>query len=77
MSALQQEFDRPLLGCALCKRAIQDGEPVFEEQTGWAARRKRGGLNALVARRSTGKVACYGCVNRLKRDIHPEQLTIE
>jgi len=76
MSSLQAEFDSPLPGCALCYRAIQDGETVYEEQMGWAARRTRGGLNALVARRSTGRVACAQCVQKIKRGIHPNQLTI-
>ena len=43
---------------------------------GWAARRTRGGLTALVARRSTGRVACAQCVQKIKRGIHPNQLTI-
>lgn len=76
MSSLQEEFDRPLLGCSLCHRAIEDGETVYEEQLGWAARRKRGGLNALTSRRSTGRVACARCIQRMKRDVHPEQMTI-
>lgn len=76
MSRLQQTFDSPLPGCSLCHRAIREGEIVYEEQIGWAARRKGGGLNALVARRSTGRVACAQCVSRARRGIHPEQMSI-
>ena len=76
MSSLQAEFDSPLPGCSLCYRAMERGEAVYEEQIGWAKRRPRGGLNALVARRATGKLACERCVQKARRGIHPDQLTI-
>jgi hypothetical protein len=76
VSSLQQEFDSPLIGCSLCYRALERGEAVYEEQIGWAKQRAKGGLNALVARRSTGRVACERCVQKARRGIHPDQLTI-
>ena len=76
MSSLQEEFDRPLVGCDLCHRAIGDGEAVYEEQVGWAKRRRSGGLNALVARRTTRRIACERCVTKARRGIHPDQLQL-
>lgn len=76
MSSLQAEFDSPLPGCSLCFRAMEQGEAIYEEQVGWARRRRGGGLNALTARHSTGRIACERCVQKAKRGIHPNQLTI-
>lgn len=76
MSYLQQEFDSPLLGCSLCHRAIESGELIYEEQTGWVKKRTGGGTNALTDARKTGRVACARCIEKLRRHIHPEQLRI-
>lgn len=74
--SLQAEFDSPLRGCSLCYRPIGESEVVWEEQTGWAKRRKQGGTNALVARKPTGLIACSRCVERARLGIHPNQLTL-
>jgi len=74
--SLQAEFDSPLLGCSLCHRPMEKGEAVYEEQVGWARRRAGGGLNALLSRRSTGRVACARCIERMRHGTHPDQLTI-
>jgi hypothetical protein len=76
MSSLQAEFDSVLPGCSLCHRPIERGETLYEEQVGWAKRRRNGGLHSLVARRSTGRTCCEGCAQKARRGIHPEQLQL-
>ena len=58
-------------GCALCGEPLVPGETVYEEVTGWAARRRAGGTNAVRVRRTTGAVACASCVDDLDRGVDP------
>ena len=76
MSSIQEEFDSPLPGCSLGYHAIPEGVPVYDEQIGWAKRRKGGGLHSLLVRKATGRVACERCVQKARRGIHPDQLSI-
>ena len=73
----QRTLDSLLLGCSLCHRSMERGEIVYEEQVGWAAKRKKGGTNALVARRKTGRIACTQCVNRARRGVAEGQMAIQ
>lgn len=60
--------------CAHC------GDPTtprlaWTEHSGWAKPRKSGGVNALTARRATGRVLCAECGARLAEGfLTPETL---
>jgi len=78
VSSLQEEFDKPLVGCSLCHRAIktEQNEPVYEEHVGWQRKRKTGGTNVLYGRHTTGRFACMRCIEKIRKSIHPDQLTL-
>ena len=61
--------------CTLCERAIEPGEPVMQEEIGYAKIRTEGGTNALALRRVTGRFAHLLCVQAVSQGIHPDQGT--
>jgi len=58
----------------------------WQEHSGWSKPRRSGGVNALTARRETGRVLCGACGRRLAEgflnvenigEVQPEQLRME
>lgn len=61
MALTFDEINHPL-PCAECGRSIDTRSPlVLHEVTGWAKRRKQGGLHALSFKWATGRVMCERC----------------
>lgn len=55
----------PSVPCSECGRATDpDSQLTLHEVTGWAQRRKQGGLHALKFKRETGKIMCARCALR-------------
>jgi hypothetical protein len=62
--------------CSICGEALDPRQRNGREVRGWEHLRGRGaggGLNALVGRRNTGRVACSRCMSRIRDGIAPEQ----
>lgn len=58
--------------CKLCEKPIVWNASIYVEVSGWAMRRRAGGLNALRVRRETGAVAHTECVDKLNARIDPK-----
>lgn len=59
--------------CTLCDKAIEAGQPVMQEEIGYARIRSEGGTNALSLRRVTGRFAHLICVQAVSQGISPHQ----
>jgi len=62
--------------CAICGERLDPLQRNGREVIGWEHLRGRsagGGLNGLVARTNTGRLACSRCMSRLRDRIAPTQ----
>lgn len=59
--------------CPFCDDPIIPGERVLKEQAGYALPRKDGGVNALILRRDSGRVAHTYCVKLAKIHVPSNQ----
>lgn len=57
--------------CAFCGKEIKTMTNTWVEQVGWAKRRAKGGLNALLGRQATGRLACSECGTGIKYGVSP------
>jgi len=46
--------------CSFCGQ--READDRFREITGWERKRSTGGMNAVIARKPTGRVACVSCM---------------
>lgn len=54
-----------LVQCSECGRPVDERSPLtMFEVTGWAKRRKQGGLHGLSFKYETGRLMCGGCATK-------------
>lgn len=57
------------MNCVFCGKLITERGDTYPEVIGFAKPRKQGGLNALLAQRSTGRYACHSCITAVRHGI--------
>ncbi len=60
--------------CALCGDLVDMAHTVSgREVVGWQKHRTGGGLNAVIARKETGRWACADCMRKLRDGVEIAQ----
>ena len=63
MTTISIDEIRPPVPCSECGRPTDPySQLTLHEVTGWAQRRKQGGLHSLKFKHETGKLMCARCV---------------
>lgn len=60
--------------CDLC--GVHPADLRYREVSGWEETRAQGGANKIIARRDTGRRACRGCIEKVRRGLSIEQGTM-
>lgn len=63
--------------CTHCGRELDPTKPgVFREVRGWEEVRSGGGAHSITQREETGRVACWSCMDRIRKGLSPLQGSI-